>query len=128
MAIRDKVESAIIKKYKEEGWKVLTKGWPDLLCFKTVNGEILDFKFVEIKSNHSEKLTPEQIFIKKVLEKAGCSYIIEIVGGNENEITTLLVSKRTRERLGQFGNFNESMDDLINRLLNEIEEKRGDKK
>jgi len=41
-----------------------------------------------------------------------------------SDYTTIRVSKTTRDRLALFGTKNEEYNDLINRLLDEIEKKR----
>ena len=43
-----------------------------------------------------------------------------------NEITTITIQKKTKERLDSLGRFRESYDDLLNRILDEFEEKRID--
>lgn len=39
--------------------------------------------------------------------------------------TTIRVKEKTKERLESHGKMNESFDDLINRILNELEKKSG---
>ena len=41
------------------------------------------------------------------------------------EDTSIPLKKSTRERLGTFGNKNESWDKVLNRLMNEIEDKKN---
>lgn len=52
--------------------------------------------------------------------------LIKIIRGDSmNDITTITLSKKTRERLGAIGNKNDkNMDDVILRLLDMYEEHR----
>lgn len=40
----------------------------------------------------------------------------------ENEITTIKISRKTRSRLGEIGNKDETFDDIVGRLLDLYEE------
>ena len=39
------------------------------------------------------------------------------MANNNDEITTISVKKSTKERFEKFGNYGESADDILNRLL-----------
>lgn len=64
-----KVEDRAIQEFAEEGWSTLKSGWPDLLLYRVVNGE-LQVKFREIKSKH-DKLRPKQKELLEILHKLG---------------------------------------------------------
>ena len=42
----------------------------------------------------------------------------------ENENTTIWISKTTKARLDSIGNFKESYDDVLNRIINSLEDHR----
>lgn len=46
----------------------------------------------------------------------------------ESDITTITLKKKTKSRLEAIGEFKESYDDLINRILDIFEFKKGDEK
>lgn len=71
-------EEKVIEKYKREGWKVLRGGAPDFLMLKVDGEEIVDFEFVEAKTPR-DRLSYEQAIYKKVLEKLGAKYRVEVV-------------------------------------------------
>jgi len=72
-------EHKIMHKHQKEGWKAVRCGAPDFLFIKVKDKEIIDFKFVEVKSP-TDKLKPEQHIWKKVLsEKLHAHYIVEVV-------------------------------------------------
>jgi len=43
----------------------------------------------------------------------------------ERETTTIALHKTTVQRLGEFGRFNESYEDVVNRLMNQANEKQA---
>lgn len=47
-----------------------------------------------------------------------------IIVMEENEITTITIKKGTRDRLLEIGRFQESWDDLLNRLIDNMEDKK----
>jgi hypothetical protein len=42
----------------------------------------------------------------------------------ERDTTTIALHKTTVQRLGEFGRFNESYEDVVNRLMNQARENR----
>lgn len=74
----NKNEIKVLKELEDDGWKVLNRGAPDFLCIKVDNGNIEDFKFVEVKAG-SDQLTYEQAIYKKVLEALGAQFEIRYV-------------------------------------------------
>jgi predicted Holliday junction resolvase-like endonuclease len=71
-------EKQILEQYEKQGWKTIRCGSPDFLFLKTNNGDIKDFIFVEVKSYNSN-LSYEQFIWKKILEKLGAKYRIEVI-------------------------------------------------
>lgn len=43
----------------------------------------------------------------------------------ERETTTIALHRETVQRLGEFGRFNESYEDVVNRLMNQANENRA---
>ena len=74
----NKREEDIAYKYSEQGYQVCRCGAPDFLFIKVKNKQIIDFKFVEVKSKR-HNLSTEQIIWKKVLEKLKVDYKIEVL-------------------------------------------------
>lgn len=71
-------EQEVKKKYEQQGWRVLRSGSPDFVMLKVVDGDIQDMKMVEVKSPCG-RLTYEQGVYKKIAQKAGIPYIVEVV-------------------------------------------------
>lgn len=40
------------------------------------------------------------------------------------ETTTIMITRATKERITQFGNIGETYDDAINRVLDEVEQRK----
>jgi len=74
----NKNEKEVLNRYEAEGWKVLRGGAPDFLMLKVNDGEIEDALFVEVKSP-SDKLSYEQAIYRKILERLGATYKIELI-------------------------------------------------
>lgn len=70
-------EERVAERYRENGWKVLRGGAPDFLMLKVENEEILDVLAIEVKS-HRDQLSYEQLVYKKILERAGFHYKVEV--------------------------------------------------
>jgi len=60
-------EMQVMHQHEKEGWKPVRCGAPDWLFIKIEKGEIIDCKFVEVKST-IDKLTTEQHLWRKVLK------------------------------------------------------------
>ena len=58
-------------------------------------------------------------------KKALCRHCISRLGGRD---TTIRVSEETRDRLSRMAVHGESLDTLINRILDELEKKRVDRR
>lgn len=43
---------------------------------------------------------------------------------NNDKITTIRVNKKTKERLCKVGNYSDTADDILNRLLDNFEKRR----
>lgn len=72
-------EKQVVDKYEQQGWKTVRCGAPDFLFLKIDNkGNIVDHKFVEVKSKQNE-LTYSQEIWKKILKKLGANYKVEII-------------------------------------------------
>ena len=71
-------ELEVLKQYEAKGWRVLRGGAPDFLMLKVDDGRIVDFEFVEVKTEGSQ-LTYEQAIYKEILNKLGAKYKVEIV-------------------------------------------------
>ena len=75
----NKNERGIIERYEQEGWKTLRGGAPDFVFLKLGdNGQIIDQVFVEVKSKDAE-LTYEQSVYRKIIQKLGAKYKVEIL-------------------------------------------------
>lgn len=70
-------ERKVAERYQADGWRVLRNGAPDFLMLKVEDGEILDIRAVEVKSPGS-RLSYEQAVYRKVFEKAGIEYMMEV--------------------------------------------------
>ena len=44
------------------------------------------------------------------------------------DVTTIQIKRKTRDKLDKYGTRHESYDDIINKILNELESKRKDSK
>ena len=58
-------EEFMLRRGRERGWKILTKGWPDFLYIKKNR-----FLAVEVKSRR-DKLKPHQTEMLRTLQQAG---------------------------------------------------------
>lgn len=73
-------EEEVARRYEGEGWKVLRGGAPDFLMLRVEEGQILEVKAVEVKGPGSE-LTYEQAVYRRILERAGLEYVVEVITG-----------------------------------------------
>jgi hypothetical protein len=55
-------DEAVASAFRAKGWSVLTKGWPDLLCYDRELGKIMA---VELKRG-ADKMRPDQIEMQRV--------------------------------------------------------------
>ena len=78
---KNAVEAYVIRKYQSHGFRVLTRGWPDLLCFKeTANGLEafgVEIKRRTLKGKRPVRLSRHQILVHRVLEAFGLRVAIE---------------------------------------------------
>jgi len=63
------IEQYVKNALQKEGWNVMQKGYPDFLCYKTINNK-LTIQFIEVKSGR-DRLTVDQRKMKEILEKVG---------------------------------------------------------
>ena len=72
-------EKQVVDRYEKQGWKTIRCGAPDFLFLKVDDkGDMVDHRFVEVKSK-SDDLSYAQTIWKKVLEKLGADYKVEII-------------------------------------------------
>lgn len=72
-------EKAVAEEYEDRGWTPIRGGWPDWLMVRTLDGDILESKLVEVKSP-SGRLRYNQEIARKVLEeRLGAEYVVEVV-------------------------------------------------
>lgn len=71
-------ERQIAERYREQGWKPLRNGAPDFLMLKVIDGDIKEMMAVEVKRKGA-RLTYEQGVWRKVCEKAGVPFKVEVV-------------------------------------------------
>jgi len=72
-------EEVVKARYEAEGWRMLRNGAPDFVALKVgSDGEITDMQAVEVKGPKAD-LTYEQSVFRKVFEKAGIRYCVEVV-------------------------------------------------
>lgn len=55
-------DEAVATAFRAKGWSVLTRGWPDLLCYNREFGKIMA---VELKRG-SDKMRPDQIEMRTI--------------------------------------------------------------
>lgn len=55
----NKFEKAVAEHYRQEGWDVLSNGWPDFLCVRKGKNSKYELLAVEVKSKN-DKLRPNQ--------------------------------------------------------------------
>ena len=74
-------ELKVKKKLEAEGYRVLRGGSPDFIALKvSPNGEILNFKGVEVKSrSNGMKLSYEQEIYRKLFQLAKIDFEVEVV-------------------------------------------------
>lgn len=63
---RDMREGEVIEELTRNGWQVLTKGFPDLLCYR--GGAVIA---IEVKSLAYRRLTKNQLTVLRWLSQAG---------------------------------------------------------
>lgn len=68
----------VASKYEKEGWGVLRGGAPDFLMVKFEDNELKAILAVEVKSPDST-LTYEQEVYRKVMERFGIPYTVEVI-------------------------------------------------
>lgn len=68
-------ETTIAQQLRDQGWQLLTAGWPDFLCFKEVDGKVR-LAAIEVKSFKS-KPSPHQEELLRVLANVMEAYVIE---------------------------------------------------
>ena len=68
---KNKREEAVRQYFHAQGFKSLSRGWPDFVFFKTVNGK-LEAIFVEVKPPSGRTSKNHQDAIKQLLECHGC--------------------------------------------------------
>lgn len=73
--ISRRAEHKTREKYEGEGWDVLMNGWPDLLCFRKVNGKV-QVRAVESKGD-GDFLRSNQRRLHDVLRQAGIEVIVD---------------------------------------------------
>jgi hypothetical protein len=62
-------ERKVAKAFEGHGYTILTKGWPDFLCYKLLPNGKFDVVAVEVKSE-TDYLRPHQQHLLEVLDKA----------------------------------------------------------
>ena len=67
------LEKQAKRQLEAEGWRVLRGGAPDYIALKVNDGEITDYKGVEVKSKNG-KLSYEQQLYRMIFQKAGIPY------------------------------------------------------
>lgn len=72
-------EKEVLEQYEDEGWSTVRCGAPDFLFVKTNNGQIVDFKFVEVKSPNGRLTYEQEIWWKVLADKLGVKYSVEVV-------------------------------------------------
>jgi hypothetical protein len=72
-------ELTVKTNYEKSGWRILRNGAPDLIALKVnERGDITDMMAVEVKSK-TDRLTYEQEVYRKIFEKAGIPFKVEVV-------------------------------------------------
>jgi hypothetical protein len=71
-------ERIVAERYMKEGWKCIRGGFPDFVFVKDIDGNITDWRCVEVKSKR-DRLSWEQSVIKKLLISKGIDYKVEVV-------------------------------------------------
>jgi hypothetical protein len=73
-------ENIIKTQYEQQGYTVLHTGAPDFLIFKrNKNNKMMDIGFIEVKKNHCNKMSKEQLLWKEAIRNLNCVFKIEMV-------------------------------------------------
>lgn len=72
-------EETIKQKYEKEGWRMMRGGAPDFIAIKVDDGNIIEFKGVEVKKDGAG-LTYEQAIYQKLFELAHIPFVVEVQG------------------------------------------------
>jgi len=68
-----KSEKIVKEIYEKNGFRVLSNGCPDFLCYKEKKGKILEVEFVEVKAD-KDRFSQEQIKWGQILKSLGLNY------------------------------------------------------
>lgn len=72
-------EQATIDKYESQGYEVLTKGWPDLLCFKDGKAVLVEVKRTQRRPTKKMGLSKHQRRVIDILREIGLDVRVEYV-------------------------------------------------
>ena len=71
-------ELSVIEEREQDGWKTIRGGSLDFLFVKVLNGKIVEFEFLEVKSP-SDRLSYNQAIWRQVLESLGAKFTVREV-------------------------------------------------
>jgi hypothetical protein len=69
---KNKHEEAVRQHFHAQGFKSLSRGWPDFVFFKPSTGQKLEVVFVEVKPPGGQTIKTHQGAMKEILESFGC--------------------------------------------------------
>ena len=76
---KNKREREVIKEYHNQGWEVLTKGWPDLLLYKNGQVKIIEVKRLSTHPGKKNGLSSHQRRTIQILAELGLDVSIRYV-------------------------------------------------
>ena len=72
-------ERVVIDEFTSQGWEVLTKGWPDLLCYKEGKAILIEVKRIPKRPYRKDGLSKHQRRMIQILKEFGLNVAIRYI-------------------------------------------------